>query len=101
MILQNLLNEEEYKLLTDKYTDSYLDSISFESFMEMYKFLKSKKVYFVNDLIINYIDIFSLNVNVVEEALNVLEERFGKEYLYYIGDNLKLLDDTIMNILER
>ena len=101
MFLQDILKDDDYLLLLDKYTNDYLDTIEYENFMKIYKYLKSKKVYFIDDLIIDYLDIFTLDVEIIEEVFNILNERYGDDYIYTIGDNLKILDDTIIEVLER
>lgn len=101
MVLKEILNDDEYALVMDRYTDSYLDSIPNDMFNKVYNYLKSKKVYFINDLIINYLDIFTLDVRTINEAFNILEGQYGKEYIYFIGDNLNFLENTIIGILER
>lgn len=101
MFLQDILKDDDYLLLLDKYTNDYLDTIEYENFMKIYKYLKGKKVYFIDDLIIYYLDIFTLDVKIIEEVFNILNERYGDDYIYTIGDNLKILDDTIIEVLER
>ena len=101
MFLQEILKDDDYLLLLDKYTDEYLDTIDYDNFMKIYKYLKSKRVYFVEDLILNYLDIFTLDVKIIEEAFDALNLQYGDDYIYTIGDNLKILDDTIIEVLER
>lgn len=101
MFLQEILKDDDYLLLLDKYTNEYLDTIEYENFMKVYKYLKSKRVYFIEDLILNYLDIFTLDVKIIEEAFDALNLQYGDDYIYTIGDNLKILDDAIIEVLER
>lgn len=101
MFLYDLLDDNSYKLLIDKYEEDYLNSINYENFMIIYKFFRSKKIYYIDDLIIYYLDIFTLDLDTIVKAISILEEKYGNDYVYIVGDNLKILEDTIILVLER
>ncbi len=101
MFLQDILKEDDYKLLIDKYTFEYLDNINYDKFMIIYKYLRSLKIYYIDDLIINYLDIFELDLNLIKEAFFNIKSDYGEEYIFIIGSNLKLLEDYIIKIIER
>ena len=101
MFLYDLLDDISYKLLIDKYEEDYLNSINYDNFMNIYKFFRSKKIYYIEDLIIYYLDIFTLDLDTIKKAISILEEKYGNDYVYIVGDNLKILEDTILMILER
>lgn len=101
MFLQEILKDDDLNLIYDKYSNIYLNSISYENFMKVYKSLKKRKIYFIDDLIIRYLDIFTLDVNVVNEALDELHTQYGEDYIFIIGKNMQLLENEILKILER
>ena len=50
----------------------------------------------------NYIrDLFTLNKDIIEDAIFALESEYGSDYIYYIGKDLSILDEAINNELER
>lgn len=100
MFLKEILKDDDYSLLLDRYTSDFLDTIEYERFMKVYKYLINKKVYFIDDLILGYLDIFTLDVEIIEEAFDILNGRCDV-YVYAIGNNLKILDDAIIEVLER
>lgn len=101
MFFKNIVKDADYKVLLEKYDIDYLDSINTELFLSNYKYLVSKKIYFVNDLILRDLDIFLLDREVLEEVLEIAYQKYGKEYIYVLGDNLNIFDDILMSILER
>ena len=46
--------------------------------------------------ILNYIDIFMMNADKVEEGIIKLREKYGDNYLIQIGDNLEILNEIIL-----
>ena len=57
--------------------------------------LKSKGFYFIEDIIINYMDIFELDSYYLNKVLTYLESRMGKDYIKKIGHNMTILDKII------
>ena len=101
MFLKDILNELDYRLLLNKYDFDYLKSIDYCNFMEVYIFLENRNVYFINDLLIHYLEIFTLDFVIVEKAFNALFKKYGDDYISIIGNNMSLLDDAIIVILEK
>ena len=101
MFLKDILNELDYRLLLNKYDFDYLKSIDYCNFMEVYIFLENRNVYFINDLLIHYLEIFTLDFVIVEKAFNALFNKYGDDYISIIGNNMSLLDDAIIVILEK
>ena len=58
----------------------------------IYKLLKEYHFYYINDIILNYIEIFSLDKEEVEQKIKELKEKFGNNYVYLIGDDMRALD---------
>ena len=54
--------------------------------------LKKYNFYFINDIILNYIEIFELDTKLLEEKLNILKEELGDNYIYIIGNNMRYLE---------
>lgn len=63
-----------------------------DNFKEIYKLLKEYHFYYINDIILNYIEIFSLDKEEVEQKIKELKEKFGNNYVYLIGDDMRALD---------
>ena len=86
MFLEKYLDEFYYNMVLDNYEYEYLKTLDEDNFKEVYNF------YFINDIILNYIEIFELDTKLLEEKLNILKEELGDNYIYIIGNNMRYLE---------
>ena len=101
MIFDKYLNDTYLDILYSNYNLDYLKSIDENNFIEIYNLLKSKGFYFIDDIIINYIDMFELDKDFLNKVLTYLESKMGKDYIKRIGHNMTILDkiiDTTINL---
>lgn len=101
MFLETVLSDINYNLVVDKYDKEYLDTLDPYRFANIYNIFISNKFYFIEDLIIKYLEMFTLNEDIVNDAINSLKEEYGSDYIYYIGKDLSILDNAINEELER
>ncbi len=100
MFLEEFLDKEDYLRLIDKYDISFINTIDVRRFKKIYKIFSKNKFYFINDLIIKYLEIFTVDVDIIEDAIAMLEEEYGSCYNYVIGNDLGILGDAIATIME-
>ena len=101
MIFDKYLNDTYLDILYSNYNLDYLKSIDSNNFIEIYNLLKSKGFYFIDDIIINYMDIFELDSYYLNKVLTYLESKLGRDYIKKIGHNMTILDkiiDTTINL---
>ncbi|MBE6145131.1 MAG: hypothetical protein E7171_00775 [Firmicutes bacterium] len=101
MFLETVLSETNMELIYDKYDKEYLECIDPYNFANIYNLFLENKFYFIEDLIVKYLEIFTLNKDIIEDAIFALESEYGSDYIYYIGKDLSILDEAINNELER
>ena len=95
--------EEFYKYLDDFYKEELLenydkeviDSIDVNNGKKVLDLLEKNNFYFLEDVILNYIDIFMMDAADVEKGILRLKEKLGNNYLIKIGDDLSILDEII------
>ncbi|MEI3251390.1 MAG: hypothetical protein V8R79_01070 [Candidatus Gastranaerophilaceae bacterium] len=92
MFLEKYLDEFYYNMVLDNYEYEYLKTLNEDNFKEVYNLLKKYNFYFINDIILNYIEIFELDTKLLEEKINVLKEELGDNYIYIIGNNMRYLE---------
>ena len=92
MFLEKYLDEFYYNMVLDNYEYEYLKILDEDNFKEVYNLLKKYNFYFINDMILNYIEIFELDTKLLEEKLNILKEELGDNYIYIIGNNTRYLE---------
>ncbi|HAB67072.1 MAG TPA: hypothetical protein DCE23_06870, partial [Firmicutes bacterium] len=61
MWLREYLNDTEYLLIQDKYSEEYLNTIDQNNFIAIYNILKKYNISCLKDVIIKYLEIFLLN----------------------------------------
>ena len=92
MFLEKYLDEFYYNMVLDNYEYEYLKTLNEDNFKEVYNLLKKYNFYFIDDIILNYIEIFELDTKLLEEKINVLKEELGDNYIYIIGNNMRYLE---------
>lgn len=92
MFLEKYLDEFYYNMVLDNYEYEYLKTLDEDNFKEVYNLLKKYNFYFINDIILNNIEIFELDTKLLEEKLNILKEELGDNYIYIIGNNMRYLE---------
>lgn len=96
MFLRKYLNEFYFNLLLEQYNEDYLLTLDENKFSEIYKIFIDNNFYFVNDVVIRYLEIFSLDKDTVNNGLTKLKENLGTHFVYLIGDDMRHLE-TIFN----
>jgi len=92
MFYDNFLTMEEKVLMKDNYS-SVLECIDNNNALIIIEILKEHKCDFLNDLIINYLEIFLVKPKIFETRLMTLKEEIGESYMNIIKNNLNLLVD--------
>lgn len=95
MFLERYLDEFYYNMVLDNYEYEYLKTLDEDNFKEVYNLLKKYNFYFINDIILNYIEIFELDTKLLEEKINILKEELGDNYIYIIGNNMRYLETLL------
>ena len=69
-----------------------LNSIDEDNFIKIYNIFKKYNFYYIDDIIINYLEIFKLDCEFVENKINKLKDVLGDNYIYIIGNDLRYLE---------
>lgn len=100
MFLETVLSDINLSLLLDKYDKDYLDSIDPYRFASIYNIFIQNKFYFIEDLIVKYLEMFTLKESIIIDAISNLKDEYGNDYIYYIGKDLSILDNAIIDVIE-
>lgn len=95
MFIEKYLNNTKLNLLYDVYELEYINNLDEENFSKVYEVFRKYKFYFMDDIILNYLEIFELNPSIVERKILELIKELGSKYNYIIGDNLTLLEKIL------
>lgn len=95
MFLKNYLDEVKYNTLFDIYEIDYINNIDEDNFISIYNLFKKYNFYYIDDIIVNYLEIFTLDSEFVENKINKLKDILGDNYIYIIGNDLRYLEVMI------
>ena len=99
MFLKNYLDEFKYNTLFDIYEIDFLNSINEDNFSSIYNLFKKYNFYYIDDIILNYLEIFTLDSEFVENKINKLKDILGDNYIYIIGNDLRYLEVLVKDNL--
>ena len=95
MFLKKYLSESKFNLLLDTYEEFYLNDLDETNFIEIYNLFKKYNFYFVDDIILNYLEIFSMEPMEVEEKILELKDKLGDKFNYIIGIDMRYLESIL------
>lgn len=93
MFLDKYLDEYYLEQVYSNYNLNYLQSLDEENFNKIYKVFQKHGFYFIEDIIENYIHLFTIDTKLLESGILKLKEKLGDNFVYIIGDDLSFLDE--------
>ena len=84
MFLDKYLNKIYLHLLYDKYEEWYINQLDENKFINIYNLFKEYGFYFINDIIVNYLEIFEYDKEFINKGILKLKEKLGDNYIYII-----------------
>lgn len=95
MFLQKYVSEFYYNQILDNYKTEYLELLDEQNFLKIYKLFIEYKFYFIEDIILKYLEIFEMDYNVVKDKIELLRNRLGNNFVYIIGNNMNYLNEIL------
>ena len=99
MFLKYYLNEFYYNQILDNYKTNYLNNLDQDNFNKIYAILVKYQFDYIEDIILNYLELFELDQEYVEEKLKKLINYLGDNYVRKIGKDMRyftlIIDDKL------
>lgn len=95
MFLNKYLNSTYLDLVYSNYEEDYLKLLDENNFSKVYMLLKSNNFYYINDIILNYLELFEIEEKYVEFAINDIKATLGNNFVELIGKNMMLIAKVI------
>lgn len=92
MFIEKYLNKVYLELVYDKYEEWYIKQLDENRFNKIYNIFKKYNFYYIEDIIINYLEIFEYEEKLIEKGILNLKDKLGENFIFIIGDNLSYLD---------
>lgn len=96
MFLNKYLDNFAYEEIIGNYNECYLCYLDENNFIQIYNVFKKYDFYFINDIIVNFLEIFSLDKSFVERKILELKEELGEKFVYIIGNDMRYLEKFII-----
>lgn len=95
MFLEKYLNSTYLDLLYSNYEEDYIKLLDEDNFNKVYILLKKNNFYFIDDIVLNYLELFEIEEKYVQLAINDIKLILGDNYVEQIGKNMILIDKVI------
>ena len=95
MFLNKYVNDVYLDMIYSNYNNDYLNSLDENNFIKIYNLFKKYNFYFINDIILNYLEIFEMSYDDVDNGIISLKEKLGDNFVYIIGNNMSYLDEIL------
>lgn len=95
MFLDQYINSIYFDLIVSNYSSDYLMMLDEGNFKNIYHLLKTNQFYYIDDIILNYLELFELDFDSVEKALLEIKQILGEQYVKLIGSNMTIVQKII------
>lgn len=92
MFLKSYVNNTYFDIFYSNYDHDYLSVLDEKIFSNVYNLLKGQGFYFIDDIIINYLELFEIDCKYIEKALVNFRENLGEDYINQIGKDMTLIN---------
>ena len=93
MFLEKYIDEFYFNLVLNNYKEEYINQLDESNFKKIYELFKSYDVYFINDIILNYLEIFDMDYEDVKNKIEFLKNKLGDNFVYKIGNDMTYLSE--------
>lgn len=95
MFLEKYLNSTYLELVYKNYEEDYINLIDEDNFNKIYMLLKNKQFYYIDDIILNYLELFEIDEKYVQLAILDIKAMLGDNFVHEIGKNMTLVNRII------
>lgn len=95
MFLHKYLNSTYLDLVYSNYDEDYLKLLDEDNFNKVYMLLKNNNFYFIEDIILNYLELFEIEEKYVQFAITDIKSLLGNNFIERIGNNMTLMHKVI------
>jgi len=92
MFYNKYLDDYYLEELFNNYDINYLKSINEEIFTKVYNIFKKYNFYYIEDIIENYLDLFTIDDKIIEAKILLLKKELGDNFVFIIGEDMSYLE---------
>ena len=91
MIVDSYLDLTKQKLLREVYGEDFLESIDEDNFLKVYHLFVQYGFYFIDDIILNNLELFLVDPSIIETGILKLQQELGPDYFNKIWIDMRYL----------
>ena len=95
MFLERYIDNIYLNIIYNNYDEKFINNLDQINFMKVYYLFKKYNFYYIDDIILNYLEIFEMDYKDVHEEIIKLNEKLGNNFVYIIGNNMTYLNDIL------
>lgn len=95
MFLEKYLNSTYLDLVYNNYEEWYINLLDEDNFNKVYILLKNYNFYFIDDIILNYLELFEIEEKYIQIAVDDIKSVLGNNFVETIGKNMTLINKII------
>ncbi len=95
MFLNKYLNSIYLDLVYSNYEEDFIALLDEDNFNKVYMLLKNNNFYFIDDIILNYLELFEIEEKYVQLAIADIKSILGYDFVEQIGRNMTLINKII------
>lgn len=93
MFYNKYLDDYYINEIFNNYDINFLRSIDEEQFISVYNIFKKYNFDYIEDIIENYLELFTMDSNIVEEKILLLKDKLGDNFVNLIGEDMTYLEE--------
>lgn len=79
--------------IIEKYSSATLNNLDKNNISKIIKFLQNEKCNFIEDLLEDYLDLFTIEYKIFVDKYNKLNEQYNKELLSLATEDMNILEE--------
>lgn len=95
MFLEKYVSSLYMDIIYSNYDEDYINSLNEENFIKIYNLFKEYEFYFINDIILNYLELFEMDYINVKVGIINLKEKLGDNFVQIIGNDMLYLNEIL------
>ena len=92
MIIDQYLDSVKQELIREVYDEEFLRSIDSENFLEVYRIFEKYGFYFIDDIILNDLELFLEDPSKIESGILKSKDELGPNFVKKIGIDMRYLE---------
>ena len=95
MFIEKYVDKLYFAIICSNYSEDFICGLDEVNFFKIYKIFRKYGFYFIDDIILNYLEVFEMDAKDVEEEIIKLRDKLGNNFVKIIGNNMTYLSKII------